>query len=289
MVALTLALCGGEAAFAADENEAERLETAIRQATAEFAAAFNRSDAEAMAAAWTEHGDYLGAGAKPLPFREQILARLEEGKNSVKHSLTLTVDAVRAINKDVALADGVSVLKIGDARPVHARYSAVWVLQKDRWVIDSFRESLVGPGSHHAHLTELAWMIGQWTGKSDTASVETSVAWSEDGNFLIREFRVTSAGRGDHSGTQRIGWDPLAGKFKSWIFLNDGSYGEGDWDADGNAWIIRSTSVVADGKLARSTTRLTRESDNEVLWESVNATLDDRREPDLKMRLTRQN
>ena len=46
-------------------------------------------------------------------------------------------------------------------------------------------------------------------------------------------------------GTQRIGWDPVAGQFRSWDFDSQGGYSEGLWSRDGDRWIIKMSACCA--------------------------------------------
>ena len=50
--------------------------------------------------------------------------------------------------------------------------------------------------------------------------------------------------------TQRIGWDPLTKQIKSWVFDSEGGYGDGLWTRKGNQWVIKSTGVLPDGRIA---------------------------------------
>ena len=46
---------------------------------------------------------------------------------------------------------------------------------------------------------------------------------------------------------QRIAWDPSAKKIRSWVFISDGSFVEGSWHKEGNAWVVRTSGVLPDG------------------------------------------
>ena len=54
-------------------------------------------------------------------------------------------------------------------------------------------------------------------------------------------------------GTQWIGWDPVKKEIRSWNFEADGGFGEGAWTKDGDNWIVKTTSVVADGSKVTAT------------------------------------
>ena len=58
-------------------------------------------------------------------------------------------------------------------------------------------------------------MLGDWVNESDDAVVFTTCKWSDDGNFLQREFDVDVEGRIALKGTQRIGWDGQRKQFEA--------------------------------------------------------------------------
>lgn len=282
-------------AFAQDDP-AEAARTAIRDSTRHFVAAFNAGDTRAMTALWTENGDFVGENGKKILFREQLAARakaelpedVKEG-DLVRPSLGMTVDGVRFPTPRVATVDGTSIFRTHPGAPaVHSRYTATWVLNDgDKWLLDSVRENHVPAGSHHAHLMDLEWMIGEWTANGNSPLVETTLKWSADGNYLERTFHSRLPGRGDRVGAQRIGWDPKREQFRSWTFSSDGSFTQALWTATENGWNAETSGVTADGKSTGSITKINRIDDNTMEWESVEATVEGQAMPDLKLRLIR--
>jgi len=272
--------------FAPADEISSQDEAAIRKATADFVAAFNQGDSEAMAKAWTDTGDYVGDSGQIVRFRDQISKRQQDSARAALPELTMSVESLRQVAKDVALVHGASMLKTG-GRTTHGGYLAVWLRQEGKWTIESIREAKIPVGSPHTVLSQLSWMLGEWTAEDKEMSVETSVAWSADGNFLLREFRIRAPGRAEHTGVQRLGWDPLAEQFRSWVFLSDGSFTEGAGDAGVNSLELESSGGTADGKRSVSTTRYTKIDENTLSWESLDATIDGEPLPDLKVRLVR--
>jgi hypothetical protein len=84
----------------------------------------------------------------------------------------------------------------------------------------------------------------------------------------LSEFKVQIGGRPLMTGTQRIGWDPLAKKIRSWVFDSEGGFGEGIWTREGNQWIVKMTGVTRDGKIASATNITTRVSKHRMTWQS---------------------
>ena len=98
--------------------------------------------------------------------------------------------------------------------------------------------------------------------KTTTRSSSISCQAVDNGNFLLRQFTVKIAGQEAMSGTQRIGWDPVTGKLRAWIFDSEGGYGEGTWHRDGDSWVLKTTGVTADGQTASGTSIYTLVSDD---------------------------
>ena len=91
----------------------------------------------------------------------------------------------------------------------------------------------------------------------------------ENGNFLLRKFTIQIAGQEMMSGTQRMGWDPLTGKLRAWIFDSEGAYSEGFWHRDGDHWVLKSTGVTADGQATSSTSIYTFVNPHTMTWQLV--------------------
>jgi hypothetical protein len=90
------------------------------------------------------------------------------------------------------------------------------------------------------------------------------------------------------TGTQRIGWDPLAKKIRSWVFDSEGGFGEGVWTRDGKQWIVKRTGVTRDGKIASATTIITRTSKHRMTWQQRDRIVGGEKTPDTgKIQITR--
>ena len=127
--------------------------------------------------------------------------------------------------------------------PAAARYAGIYVKRDGRWLLASVREISDKELTPHQHLADLEWLVGDWVEETDEAVVNTSVAWTDNGNFLLRSFGVRVKGKPALTGTQRIGWDPLTKQLKSWVFDSNGGYGEGLWMRQGDQWVIKATGV----------------------------------------------
>ena len=89
------------------------------------------------------------------------------------------------------------------------RFTVVYVKQDGHWLQSAVRDEHAHDLTPHDHLKELEWLVGDWINESQDAVVHTTCKWTDDGNFLVREFTMKTQGQPVLSGTQRIGWDPV--------------------------------------------------------------------------------
>lgn len=117
----------------------------------------------------------------------------------------------------------------------------------------AIQETTPGNDTAHAELKRLEWMIGEWSQQEAGQVVRMNCHWSEDGSFLLVEFRVRESNAAERVSSERIAWDPAARKFRSWTFRNDGSFCESNWTARGNDWQVQTRGVVASGSSVSGT------------------------------------
>jgi hypothetical protein len=141
--------------------------------------------------------------------------------------------------------------------------------------------------SPNEHLQPLAWLIGEWAGKTEDAAILVSAHWSDGGNYIVREFVVRSDGRESLGGTERIGWDAAAGKIKSWMFDSQGGAGEGYWQHDGEKWRMDAKEVMPDGQLCSSSVAFTPGNDQRFVWEVSKAKVSDTSLPTMRVEFKR--
>jgi len=176
----------------------------------------------------------------------------------------------------------------------HRRILILIFLIATRLHIDAVRaqvahvdETAAAPQSPANQLQPLAWLIGEWVGTTNYGAVLVSSQWSDGGNYIVREFLL----RGDHGaeagGTQRIGWDPINRRIKSWTFDSQGGSGEGVWRRDGERWAVDSTEVTADGQQVTLSAVYTPVDDRRFVWEIKGALSPDRPLPAQRIEFTR--
>ncbi len=251
------ALASGEkAATPATANAASADEQAVRQVTQDFVKAFNAGDVEKAAAQFysgAELIDDAGNAHKGAAAIKDVLRRFFE--KFPRATSTMTADSVWMISPGLAIEEGERIVSAkGDQSSAATKYTLVMIKDKGQWKIASAREveddDLLSP---HDHLMPLAWLVGDWVDEDSDAVVQISCKWSDDKNYLLVDFNAKVQGKPALKSNQRIGWDPLTQKIKSWVFDSDGGHGEGIWSQVGSRWVIKSTAVLPDGQTGSAT------------------------------------
>jgi uncharacterized protein (TIGR02246 family) len=250
-------------------------EKAIRAVVDAFVSAFAKGDARAIASMFTETGEAIDVGGEAIRGREELAAHYAARfESSPGEKLETKIELIHFLSPELARQDGrTKLIPAEGGPPSTARYTASLIKTQERWLIASIRELDDPSIAHHERLKELEWLVGEWVEETGDTVIETSIAWVDEGNFLLRGFEIKVAGKADLKGTQRIGWDPLSKQIKSWIFDSRGGYGEGHWSRSGDQWVVKSSGVRPDGLTTSATQTLTRVSKDRLLWSSTSRTL----------------
>ena len=67
---------------------------------------------------------------------------------------------------------------------------------------------------------------------------------------------------------------PRTGQLRSWMFDDDGGFGDAAWTRDGKRWVLAATGVQADGGEVTATNILTPVDKDTFTWQSTERTLD---------------
>ena len=173
------------AAPAADDT------TAVQQAMAAYVDAFNRHDAETLVSLWTPTGTYVNKETGERSSGREALAKdfAEVFDATPEIMLSGGADEIRVIGGDTAIVDGVTTVVLPNAEPSVSAYTAIFVKQEGKWLLDTVHESdLPTPETPRQALKPLAWMVGSWQDESDTATVSSIMRWSPSEAFLIRSY-----------------------------------------------------------------------------------------------------
>ena len=247
-------------------------EQAIRKDGETYAKAFNNKDAKAIAELYTVNAEYIDEQGAIIQGRAEIEESLKSFfAANPDCKLQLNILSVRLIGPNVAVEDGTTVIQVSKTTdPYITRYSAVHSKDAGKWLVASVRDySLPQPDQHRTRMRQFEWMQGEWIHEGGDAVIHFNCKPIDGGNFLVRDFTIQIGGRDAISGSQRIGWDTQAGKFKSWVFDSDGGFSEGYWHQDDDTWVLKSSGVTAVGQSASSTSVYKLENPHTMTFQSV--------------------
>jgi uncharacterized protein (TIGR02246 family) len=251
-------------------------EKAIRAAVETYVAAYNRGDAKAVAAHWSDTGEWTSPSGQRFQGRQAIekeLKTLFAENKGVR--IEVLNPAIRIVSADAAIEEGtVRVTRPGEPSS-DSTYLAVHVKKAGQWKLDSVHETET-PEAPPADspLQDLAWLAGEWIDQSPEATIEATVTWTKNKTFLNYAFKASVPGVDDLEGTQVIGWDPAAGRIRSWMFDSDGGFGEGVWSKKDKSWVVKFSQVLPDGRKASATNVYTPVDANTFTWKSIGRQVD---------------
>jgi uncharacterized protein (TIGR02246 family) len=267
----------------ANGNDQDR--TAINKNGEAFVEAFHKGDAKAVAAFWTEDGDYTDQTGRHLKGRQAIERAFEkffsENKDMKAH---IRSQSLRFLTPEVAIEDGTSeVYSAEGSPPSRARFTIVHVKKDGQWLLSNVRDAAMSPPSNYNNLRGLEWAIGEWVGEGGDGKVERlSLAWTADENFIVANMATFVKDVSVGSATQWIAWDPETKRVRSWIFDATGDFGEGAWSKEDSKWVIKTTSVLHTGKKGTATYIIARVDADTMTFQSRDRTEDGKSLPDSK-------
>jgi uncharacterized protein (TIGR02246 family) len=266
----------------------------LQKAAADFVTAYNKKDAAAIAALFTEDGEMCDITGKDLTSgRQEIKGRYEEIFAGDPASMAVEVESVRLVAPNLAIEDGtVHLTPSGDenAPPRSMTYTAVLAKNAEgAWQIASTR-NLNDATDAAGQLADLAEVIkGEWTSRtSDGVKLDLAFGWDPTGKFLAGETLTTTADSEPQPGNIRIGWNAARKCIVSWIFDSKGGVIQGVWTPTDEGWLIRAEGTTADGETITASQELTTEGNDTLIWAATNRVVDGEKQPDTTLRIVRQ-
>jgi len=263
-------------------------ETAIRGNIEGFVKAYNAGDAKAIAALFTPDGeawDKEGNEAEGREAIEKVFAKIF--KDTPEKKLEVFVGSIKFIGADLAVETGTTKETEPNEPPDIDRYTVLHVKRDGKWLMALAKDEEGPLPTAHESLRPLAWLVGEWVDDGGSTVVRSTCRWSEDKNFLLQEFRLEMSGRDAMNVSQRIGWDPVRKRIRSWVFDSEGGFGESLWTRDGDDWIIRATGVRPDGTTGSSTNRLIPSGPDGYVWRSTDRIVGDDVQPPTEVKVVR--
>jgi uncharacterized protein (TIGR02246 family) len=258
-------------AAAAADRPADR--EAVQEATRQFAKAFEKGDAAAVAALFTETGEYANEDGPPIHGRAALAkAYADFFTKRVGVKLTSKSNAVRFVGQDTAVEDGTFSATAKDQPTRTCRYSALMVRQDGKWLMAMLKE-WGDEETYSATLDDVAWLIGTWESTAQDVTARTTYEWAPNKKFILARYTVTPKGEKPMAGTQILGVDPANGHIRSWTFDADGGIGEATWTWDDGRWAIASDATTADGADSTALNFMTKVGADQFTWKSVKRTV----------------
>ena len=266
---------------AAEQVVPEPFVAEIRDMLAGYLRAFNRHDAEAVAAHWSPAGENLNLDSGEVTAGREAVQTVFAALFASDPQATIDIDvsSIRPLLRgDVAVIDGLSRVAYADGEVAGSRFSAVVVRHDDRWLLESVRES--GTTKEEAlprPLEALGWLVGSWEDVGEGVTAGTRCDWTAGRAFLVRNHAVTpdaapanrpragdeaipgllpTGGTATRELTEIIGWDPERQEIRAWMFSSDGRFAEAAWSREGEHWKVQVEGRGVDAGRAATCTLL---------------------------------
>jgi uncharacterized protein (TIGR02246 family) len=269
-----------------DGPAAKPADMEIRALAAEFTSAFNKGEAKALADFFTEACEYTSDSGESLRGRAAVeKAFADYFKAHPNGQMSIDIESIRYPSRNLAIEEGVIEVRNGSgSMPNTTRYRALHVREDGKW-----RTALTHEwGGGEDKLNDLGWLIGTWSAKNKDREAQLTFEWNAKKNGIVSRFTVKENGKVVSSGTQRLCPDPRSGGVRAFTFDDSGGHSQAVWYRDGNRWVAEATGVTPDGATTNSVNLLTRLGENEILWRSVERTVEGASIPDsTPIKLTR--
>jgi uncharacterized protein (TIGR02246 family) len=284
--ALSLLLVASMARADADDDVTI---AAVRKSGDAMTTLFNAGKVNEMAASFVPQGEIIdeeGTVYRGQPEIKSLLTKFFEKFPGAK--LTRSIESVRPVGP-VAIEEGTRTITTKDGSvKSQFRYISVWVKTNGGWQLASLRDFSDDPApTAHDRLESVAWLVGDWMNEGADGKVTIGYRWSDDKNFLLGDFNMTTADGKSRKSQQRIGWDPSIGKIRSWLFEADGGFAEGVWTVGEGEIVIKSSSVNADGSAASATMTVTMTDKNRYTITGTDRIIGDNHEDDFEITVVR--
>ncbi|QDT00863.1 YybH family protein [Adhaeretor mobilis] len=259
-----------------ESTEAQDKEFAALRAGAQaFVEAFNKGDAQAVAALWTEDGEYVDDTGRSFVGREAIEKGYAEFfADNGKAKIQIMIGSLRLLSNDVAIEDGHTANEAAaDGAAGISDYTVVHAKVDGKWHMASVRVELIESLVAQQNLADLDWLVGTWVAEDRGNKHKSVCRWVSDQSFVQRDFKVTRLDGTQTSGVQLIGWNPQGGYVQSWTFSADGGHAVGAWTPTEGGWSAQMQGMTGDGMSTSSTNILKRLDDKAYVWQSVDRTM----------------
>ena len=271
------------------DAEPNKHEAVIRASVAQFVKAYNAHDAKGISELFLAEAQIVGEDDNTIQGRAEIESLFADVfEETPKAKIEVAIESIRFIGTALAVETGSTTTTSAPGEtPERGRYSVLHVLRDGKWSMGLVRDMPAQP-THREHLQALAWLVGDWIDESREGVVKTSCRWADNESFLLQEITVRQAGHDTMKISQRIGWDPLAKRFKAWVFDTEGGYGESAWTPTETGWLIKATGVHSDGSTSSATNHIEPTGLDRYVFRSVDRVVGNEILPSVEVHVVRQ-
>lgn len=266
-------------------REPTALEKEILVSMERLLSAFNKSDIDGLLNSFLKEGELIDDAGNVHSGHEQIRELAKAYFEKYPGAQTeAALESVRNVG-GLVFADGRRSISTKDGKSVAMiRFSSVWQKTDGVYRLASIRDFAepVLPSPNEA-LQSISWLVGEWINEGADARVHIKYQWSDDNNFILGTISTQVDGKTTSSSTQRIGWDPVLGSYRSWVFDVDGGFGDGVWSEAEDGWAIQSTAVTPDGSKGSALMKIIPESFDRFTIRGSNRTVNGQIEPDYEV------
>ncbi len=245
-------------------------EKPFRDSAQQFVDAYAKRDVAAIGMLFTENAEFRDEFGEITVGRVAIAELFQNVFASAPEAVieAIDIERIRYITSTCVLEEGqVSARDVADGPIFTNQYVALHVKGDDGvWRINTVKDYPRNALGKNEYLDQLTWLVGDWINEDADVLVKTSCKWSDDGNYLLRQYELeTPSGKG-LTGVERIGWDPLRKQLRSWTFDSAGGFVESYWTRNEDQWIVTSQGTTADGQPIHATATYNAVDPERIVW-----------------------
>lgn len=267
----------------------EKLQSEVREVLQALQDSFNTGKSAEIVGFFIDGGELIDDQGNIYQGGDEIKELLDQFfQKFAGATVDISSESIRSVGP-VVIQEGTRTTILGETASI-VEFTAIMVKTAKGWKIVSLRDfteqSLPTPGEQ---LQVLAWMEGDWVNEGADARVKITYRWSEDKNFLLGEFQVIKDSVVVGKTSQRIAWDPILGKPRSWLFDSDGGFSEALWTPlEDGQWILRTSAVMPDGTTGSATLTITPKEKDRILYAGTGRLIGQVLEEDFELTVVRQ-
>jgi uncharacterized protein (TIGR02246 family) len=230
----------------------------------QFTAAFDKADEEGLLALFAPDCEVIDEAGTLHQGKDEIRDMIKTFFGQFPGAkIHINPETVRSLGSQLMVEEGTRLIAAGNdgSNQASLRYMTLYTKVDGKWLIASIRDfDNQPPHTVHDHLEPIGWLVGDWVNEGTDAIVKINFQWTEDKFYLLGEYQVHVDGEVVRKTSQRLGWDPLKQRIRSWTFDSDGGFSDGHWVATDAGWLVKTESVTHDGQSASATIHVHPES-----------------------------